>query len=99
MKTYNNRCWLNGDDSPSTGSLVAFDGMVKDRAGEEFRSTFLQVSDCFTKVKLHKASYDTIDDFIHKMKRMRIVIDEFIEHLERHKEDSHDNPELLEDGK
>ena len=87
MKTYNDRCWLNEDESPSTGSIVAFDGFVKCKDGEDYRSTFLQVSDCFEKVKLHKASYDTMDDFICKMKKMRIVIDEFIEHLERHKEE------------
>lgn len=87
MKTYNNRCWLNGEDSPSTGSVVAFDGIVKARDGGDYRSTFLQISDCFTKVKLHKSSYDTMDDFIAKMKKMRVVIDEFIGHLEKHRED------------
>lgn len=87
MKTYNNRCWLNGEDSPSTGSVVAFDGIVKDRDGGDYRSTFLQIGDCFTKVKLHKASYDTMDDFIAKMKKIRVVIDEFIGHLEKHRED------------
>lgn len=87
MKTYSNRCWLNGDDSPSTGSVVAFDGIVKDADGESYRSAFLQISDCFTKVKLHKASYDSLDDFIAKMKKLRVVIDEFIWHLERQKEE------------
>lgn len=88
MKTYNNRCWLNGEDSPSTGSMVAFDGIVKDKEGGDYRSTFLQIGDCFTKVKLHKASYDTMDAFICKMKKMRVVIDEFIEYLEKHDEDN-----------
>lgn len=86
MKTFSIRQWLNRNDSPSTGSIVAYDGVNKYEDGE-FRSTFLQIGDCFGKVKLHKASYDTMDDFICKMKKMRIVIDEFIEHLERHKED------------
>ena len=82
MKTYCNRQWLNGEDSPSTGSLVAFDGFVKDSDGENYRSTFLQIGDCFGKVKLHKASYDSMRDFIEKMKTMKIVLDEFINHLE-----------------
>lgn len=89
MKTYNNRCWLNGEDSPSTGSVVAFDGIVKNNDGEDYRSTFLQISDCFTKVKLHRANYDSMDDFFAKMKKLKIVIDEFIEHLERRKEEYH----------
>ena len=29
MKSYNKRTWLNKDDSPSLGSVVAFDGEVK----------------------------------------------------------------------
>lgn len=85
MKSYSKRYWLNRNDSPSTGNVVAFDGIVKDSDGEGYRSTFLQISDCFAKVKLHKASYDSMDDFIAKMKKLKIVIDEFIEHLERNK--------------
>lgn len=82
MRTYSDRSWLNRDDSPSTGSAVAFDGMQKDEDGKEWRSTFLEVSDCYGKVKLHKASYDTDRDFLDKMKILRDVIDRFIKHLE-----------------
>ena len=85
MKTYCDRVWLNKDDSPSTGSVVAFDGIIKDKEGE-YRSSFLQISDCFTKVKLHKESYSSVDDFIDKMKKLRTVIDSFINHLEMNKE-------------
>lgn len=82
MKTYSDRVWLNRDDSPSTGSVVAFDGLQKDEDGKEYRSTFLQISDCFVKVKLHKAYYDAQQDFIDKMKKLRSVVDRFIQHLE-----------------
>lgn len=85
--TYCKRKWLNAVESPSTGSVVAYDGMVKDSGGE-YRSTFLQIGDCYGKVKLHKASYDTMDDFIEKMKKLRTTIDEFIAHLEKYKEDT-----------
>lgn len=85
--TYCKREWLNLQDSPSTGSVVAYDGIVKDWEGE-YRSTFLQIGDCFGKVKLHKASYDTMEDFIEKMKKLRTIIDEFIDHLEETKEET-----------
>lgn len=85
--TYCKREWLNPQDSPSTGSVVAYDGIVKDCEGE-YRSTFLQIGDCFGKVKLHKASYDTMEDFIEKMKKLRTIIDEFIDHLEETKEET-----------
>lgn len=85
MKTYCDRAWLNKNDSPSTRSVVAFDRIVKDEE-EEYRSSFLQISDCFTKVKLHKESYSSVDDFINKMKKLKTVIDSFINHLEMNKE-------------
>lgn len=85
-KTYCVRKWLNRNESPSTGEIVVFDGMVKDEDGE-YRTTFCQIGDCFGKVKLHKADYDSMDDFIEKMKLMRDVIDRFVEHLEENKEE------------
>lgn len=85
--TYCKREWLNSQDSPSTGSVVAYDGIVK-YSDEEYRSTFLQIGDCYGKVKLHKASYDTMEDFIEKMKKLRTTIDEFIAHLEENKEET-----------
>lgn len=85
--TYCKREWLNAPDSPSTGSVVAYDGKAKDSDGE-YRSTFLQISDCYAKVKLHKSSYDNMDDFIDKMKKLRTTIDEFIAHLEENKEET-----------
>lgn len=93
MKTYNDRQWLNGDDFPYTESVVAFDGFLKDEDNKDYRSTFLQVSDCFSKVKLHKATYDSMYDFIAKMKKLRFVLDDFIEHLENNREIRQENME------
>lgn len=85
-KTYCIRKWLNKDESPSTGEIVVFDGMIKDEDGG-YRTTFCQIGDCFEKVKLHKNYYDLMDDFIEKMKLMRDVIDRFVEHLEENKDE------------
>lgn len=79
---FQRRVWLNDPDSPSTGSVVAFDGEVVDYDNEPYRSTFLKVSDCHVSAHIHKASYDTDKDFINKMKRLRDVLNEFITHLE-----------------
>lgn len=76
------RVWLNEPDSPSTGSVVAYDGEVVDYDKEPYRSTFLKVSDCHVSARIHKASYDTKKEFIDKMKRIRDVLNEFINHLE-----------------
>lgn len=79
---YSKRVWLNDRKSPSTGNVVAFDGMPEFDDGP-YQSIFLRISDCHSSVRLHKSEYDTERDFINKMKKLRTVIDEFIDHLER----------------
>lgn len=79
MNTYNKRTWLNKDDSPSLGSVIAFDGIVDYSNGEE-RTTFLAVSDCRFTIKLIKNT-ETIDDFIDKMELLKTEIELFIKHL------------------
>lgn len=79
---YIRREWLNDPDSPSTGNVVAYDGDLLDYENELYHSTFFRVSDCHVTANIHKASYDTDDDFINKMKRIRSVLDDFINHLE-----------------
>lgn len=81
MEKYNKRTWLNKDDSPSIGNVVAFDGETMWK-GEKLRNTFLSISDCTFSIRLHKTDDDSIDDFIEKMKLLRNDIDEFIKHLE-----------------
>ena len=80
MKTYNKRTWLNKDDSPSLGSVAAFDGEVEYRDGAE-RTTFLAVSDCSKTIKLIKNT-ESIEDFTQKMKLLKNEIELFINHLE-----------------
>ena len=78
---YNVRKWLNGSNSSSTGSVVAYCGPApwKKAKGDMM---LLEVSDCHNKVRLHKADKDSTAAFIKKLKRLRRVIDDFIIHLE-----------------
>lgn len=78
---YNRRTWLNKPDSPSTGSVVAFEGDVLWK-GKKIQSAFLSVSDCNVSARLHKTDEDTLEDFIDKMKLLRSEIDLFINYLE-----------------
>lgn len=87
---YSKRVWLNEENSPSTGSVVAFDGFVRNDK-EEWRSTFLELSDCYGKARLHKASYDSMEDFIEKMKLLRNEIDLFIDYLEKEEQNEKEN--------
>lgn len=80
MKQYNKRTWLNKYDSPSLGSVVAFDGEVQYSDATE-RTTFLAISDCSKTIKLTKNT-ENIYDFIDKMKLLKNEIELFINHLE-----------------
>ena len=79
---YNKRTWLNPENSPSLGSVVAYDDREpwKDKM---FGDVFLAISDCHVTVKLHKTEDDSIEDFINKMKLLHKEIGLFIEHLEK----------------
>lgn len=81
IKQYSKKVWLNKSESPSMGSVVAFDGYNLWR-GKKIRNTFLAVSDCFVIATLRKTEDDTTEDFIDKMKVLKNEIELFINHLE-----------------
>jgi len=82
MKTFNKRVWLNRPDSPSTGSIVVFDGEIQWRSDRPIeRESWLEVADCHCKVRLHRCYEDTQSDFLKKVETMRDVLDEYINHL------------------
>ena len=78
---YNKRTWLNKENSPSTGNVVAFEGEVLYKE-EKIHSIFLSVSDCNVSARLHKTDEDSVQDFIDKMKLLEKEVHQFIEHLE-----------------
>ena len=79
---YSKRTWLNNEDSPSTGSIMCFDGIEIDKDGKEYPLRKINITDCFQTIKLHQAHYDTDEDFYNKVVLLRDEINEFIEHLE-----------------
>jgi len=80
---YNKRTWLNSESCDSTGSIVTFDGKVTDiDSKKEYEQRFLEIADCRNKVRLHKTSDDTNEDFLTKMKLIKSEIEQFISHLE-----------------
>lgn len=81
---YKKSVWLNGNESPSLGNVVAFDGECMDD-GKPYRNTFLAISDCWTTIRLHMIEGETIEDFINKLKLLRDTTDNFINHLENNK--------------
>lgn len=83
MKQYNKRTWLNPITKDASSSVVAFSGTVTDFKGKTYPSTFLEISDCQHKIRLHQTSDDSREDFIEKMKLLKSEIELFINHLEK----------------
>lgn len=82
---YKKCTWLNSEMSPSTGSVVAFDGEMLFRGVME-RNTFLSISDCNGTIRLHPVEGESIGVFIEKLNRLNESIDLFIKHLENYAE-------------
>ena len=80
MSTFHKRKFLNPKGS---ASVVAFHGETQYYNSEGVEEVyFLEVSDCRNKISLHKTKSDSVEDFVNKMKKLRCVLDEFIEYLE-----------------
>ena len=77
---YNKRAWLNDNDIDSTSSIVCFDGMVT-YEGKPEESMFVEIADCRGKIRLHKNTDETIEDFIFKLTYLNTNLTEFIKHL------------------
>ena len=78
---YNKRTGLNKPGSPSTGNVVAFDGVTAWK-GVNVKDTFLSISDCNNSIRLHRIDDDSTEDFIDKMKLLKDEIEQFIGYLE-----------------
>ncbi len=62
---YKSETWLNKENSPSTGSIVCYDGDVEYSDGEG-PCVFIEIADCHNKVRLHMTHTDTMEEFIDK---------------------------------
>lgn len=77
---YNTREYLNPIGSPSTGSVVCFDGNTNYDDGP-YKNMFLELSDCHVKARIHKTYEDSVNDFIEKVGKLKDNIDAFYNHL------------------
>ena len=83
MPKFYRRIWLNKEGSASTGTAVAFSGVVKWKSDSEKTITFLEISDCHCKVKLHKTYSDSNEDFIEKMRKLSQLASNFADFLQK----------------
>lgn len=87
-KTYSRKTYyksvtqLNPSYSPSTGSIVCYDGDIEYSDDGEQPCVFVEIADCHQKVRLHQAHTDTPQEFIDKIDRMITKLTQFRNHLE-----------------
>jgi hypothetical protein len=79
---YCSRKFLNDKNSPSSGSVIAYDG-ISLSSSKEVRNIYLRLSDCYVSATLYKTEDDTIMDFLSKMKLLNKEIELFIAHLNK----------------
>ena len=77
---YNTRDWLNPVSSPSTGSIVCFDGITQYSDGTD-TNCFIEVSSCHDKARIHKTFADSMDDYINKVEKLQNAITNYLNHL------------------
>jgi len=82
IKTYCKKVWIDKPDSPSTDSIVVFDGKMQWR--EEFpskRESWIEIEGGDSKIRLCKGCEDTNEDYLQKIKTIRDTLNEYILHL------------------
>lgn len=77
---YNSRIWLNPRyNSSSTSSIACFDGICDN--GE--RRCYVEITDCYHKIKLHNVDGETEQQYINKLKCLKVQLENYIKHLEQ----------------
>lgn len=93
---YNNRIWVNNEDTPSSGSLVCFDGVIQyDVKEAPERTTFAEFGSCHEKIRLHKTPWESNQDFIDKIERVYAELGHFLDHLKDIENDASDDILIL----
>jgi len=81
---YVEKMFLNSEESASTGSIVCFDGEHQwNKEKDPRKESWVEVADCHVKARLHRCYEDTAEDYLTKIKKMRDVLNRYIDHLEK----------------
>ena len=80
---YKEHTELNGA-TPSTGDITCYDGVIIDTdENKSYPSQSITISDCHTRVRLHRGSYDSDEDWLWKVRAMHDALGRYREHLEQ----------------
>lgn len=81
---YSDKEFLNDEKSPSVGFIQGFLGTFHENNDKEDDiSAWLRIGDCHQISCLHKTNFDTLEDFLKKMTKVRNFIDRFMSAIQQ----------------
>lgn len=79
---YKEHTELNGA-TPSTGDITCYDGVIVDAdENKSYPSQSITISDCHARIRLHRGSYDSDEDWLRKVQKFHQAITRYMWHLE-----------------
>lgn len=84
---YKKASQLNSEYSPSTGSIVCYDGCVNYGDEGDFSNQFIEISDCYHKVRLHRAQFDNVYDWVDKIDTLIVDLQHYRNHIVQNQHD------------
>lgn len=76
---YNNRTWLNGYNSPFTGSVVCHLSKETDKEDKTWYNAFIELGGCHDKARIHHDwDNESLTDYINKVELLRNEIDNYL---------------------
>lgn len=81
---YKRAAWLNGSESPSTGSIVCYDGSLQyeDTGDRMVPCRFVEISDCHQKVRIHQTHTDSLEEYKNKIDALIMYLSQYRAHLD-----------------
>lgn len=76
----NKRVWLNPENSSSTSTMVCYSGEAnwsEENSDKPAISRFVEIADCHGKIRIHQARFETMQEYIDKIKLMKETLAEY----------------------
>lgn len=87
-EVYKSESWLCPKTSPSTSSIVCYDGPVTFESGETHNRRFVEFKSCLETVRMFQYENDSTEDFLNKLKLLKRDLNKFIMYLEKKEGDN-----------
>ena len=87
-KTYCKKEFLTKENEPSTSTVVSFSGLIQwGRNDKPEPLSFLEISSCHEKARLHRTYEMTAGDWILQVEKLRDHINDYLDFLSEEQEE------------